>query len=87
MLDHNNPQTMSVLTTRVLLAFALLLCSLQSVLSYSNDALADQIQSLPGADNLDFDFNQFSGYLAVGEALTKNMVNTLSHLDCRPNKS
>ena len=33
--------------------------------AYTNDALADQITNLPGAEKLDLNFNQFSGYLTV----------------------
>jgi carboxypeptidase C (cathepsin A) len=39
--------------------------------AYTPEALADQVTSLPGAENLDISFNQFSGYLTVGE--TKQM--------------
>jgi hypothetical protein len=38
---------------------------------YTPEALADQVTSLPGAENLDFSFNQFSGYLTIGGS--KNM--------------
>lgn len=38
---------------------------------YTPEALADQVVNLPGAENLDFNFNQFSGYLKVNG--TKNM--------------
>lgn len=42
------------------------LCSGLAVASaYTNDALADQVVNLPGAENLDIPFNQFSGYLTV----------------------
>ena len=33
--------------------------------AYTPEALQDQVTDLPGAENLDFDFNQFSGYLTV----------------------
>lgn len=33
--------------------------------SYSTDALADKIRNLPGAENLNVNFNQFSGYLSI----------------------
>jgi hypothetical protein len=39
--------------------------------AYTTEALADQVTSLPGAENLDITFNQFSGYLKISE--TKNM--------------
>ena len=35
------------------------------------EAIADQVVSLPGTENLKLDFNQFSGYLTVGGS--KNM--------------
>ena len=51
--------------------FFLTVAGLSSAVSYTKEALSDQITSLPGAENLDLKFNQFSGYLTVGE--TKNM--------------
>lgn len=49
------------------------LCSvLYTMSSYTNEALLDQISSLPGQPHVNFD--QFSGYLKVGPALSKNMV-------------
>lgn len=33
--------------------------------AYTNEALADQVLNLPGAEKLSFNFNQFSGYLAI----------------------
>jgi hypothetical protein len=33
--------------------------------AYTPEALADQITNLPGAENLDVTFNQFSGYLNI----------------------
>jgi len=33
--------------------------------AYTDEAKADQILNLPGADKLNFNFNQFSGYLAI----------------------
>lgn len=39
--------------------------------SYTSEALADQVTNLPGAENLDITFNQFSGYLTVDN--TKQM--------------
>jgi len=38
---------------------------------YTPEALADQVINLPGAENLDFNFNQFSGYVKVNG--TKNL--------------
>jgi hypothetical protein len=38
---------------------------------YTPEALADEVKNLPGAENLDFNFRQFSGYLKVSD--TKNM--------------
>lgn len=38
---------------------------------YTAEALADQVTNLPGAEDLDFSFNQFSGYLKVNN--TKNL--------------
>jgi hypothetical protein len=32
---------------------------------YTTEALADQITKLPGAENLNIEFNQFSGYLEI----------------------
>ena len=43
---------------------------------YTTDAKADQIVNLPGAENLDIKFNQFSGYLGIpgtDGSLSKNM--------------
>jgi len=37
----------------------------QSVSAYTEQALADQVTDLPGAESLDVNFNQFSGYLPV----------------------
>ena len=34
--------------------------------AYTDEAIADQITNLPGAEKLDLNFNQFSGYLTVG---------------------
>jgi len=49
-----------------------LLLAAGSVLGdYTPEALADQITNLPGAENLDFKFNQFSGYIKVNG--TKNL--------------
>ncbi len=33
--------------------------------AYTDEAKADQILNLPGADKLNFNFNQFSGYLSI----------------------
>ena len=38
---------------------------------YTPEALSDQITSLPGAENLEINFNQFSGYIKVNN--TKNL--------------
>ena len=38
---------------------------------YTPEAVADQVTNLPGAEKLDFNFNQFSGYLQVNGS--KNM--------------
>lgn len=35
--------------------------------AYTENAIADQITNLPGAEKLDLNFNQFSGYLTVGK--------------------
>lgn len=51
------------------LAFAAFATS--SVSGYTEKALADQVTNLPGAENLDIPFNQFSGYLNISE--TKQM--------------
>ena len=32
---------------------------------YTPEALADQVVNLPGSENLDIKFNQFSGYLSI----------------------
>jgi carboxypeptidase C (cathepsin A) len=40
-------------------------------LAYTPEALADQVTNLPGAENLELNFNQFSGYLTVNG--TKNL--------------
>ena len=54
------------------LNIAALLLAAGSVLGdYTPEALADQITNLPGAENLDFKFNQFSGYIKING--TKNM--------------
>ena len=37
------------------------------VADYTPEALADEVKNLPGAENLDFSFRQFSGYLSVSE--------------------
>lgn len=44
---------------------------LNGVNGYTPEALADQVTALPGAENLEFSFNQFSGYLTVNQ--TKQM--------------
>ena len=41
-------------------------CSTLALVSgYTDEALADQVVNLPGAEKLDIPFNQFSGYLTV----------------------
>ena len=48
------------------------LSSVASVLGdYTPEALADQVTNLPGAENLEIKFNQFSGYIKING--TKNM--------------
>jgi len=50
----------------MLFTSALLVASLLGTqATYTDEALADQITDLPGAENLDINFNQFSGYLTV----------------------
>lgn len=49
----------------------LLLAAASFTNAYSNDALMDQVKNLPGSENLNVDFNQFSGYLTVDK--TKHM--------------
>jgi cathepsin A (carboxypeptidase C) len=39
--------------------------------TYSTEALADEVLNLPGAENLEFSFRHFSGYLPISE--TKRM--------------
>jgi hypothetical protein len=36
-----------------------------STAAYTPEALADQVTALPGAESLNINFNQFSGYLTV----------------------
>ena len=59
-------------TTVILLAtfFATLF---QNGMSYTPEALADQILSLPGAEALTIPFRHFSGYIPVTGKSTKNM--------------
>ena len=52
-------------------AFILVLQSVLGAVAYTPEALADQVTNLPGAENLNIPFNQFSGYLPVNG--TKNM--------------
>ena len=40
-------------------------------LGYTDEALKDQVFDLPGTDNIDITFNQFSGYLKISD--TKNI--------------
>lgn len=39
-----------------------------AVLGYTELAAQDKIENLPGAEGLDFNFNQFSGYLKIPES-------------------
>jgi hypothetical protein len=41
---------------------------LYGVAAYTDEATRDKIQSLPGAEDLDITFNQFSGYLDIPES-------------------
>ena len=41
------------------------LCALSLSYAYTQDALADQVKNLPGAEKLNIKFNQFSGYLDI----------------------
>eukprot|EP00602_Paraphysomonas_sp_CaronLab_P007685 CAMPEP_0185024122 /NCGR_PEP_ID=MMETSP1103-20130426/7050_1 /TAXON_ID=36769 /ORGANISM="Paraphysomonas bandaiensis, Strain Caron Lab Isolate" /LENGTH=497 /DNA_ID=CAMNT_0027556995 /DNA_START=34 /DNA_END=1527 /DNA_ORIENTATION=+ len=45
--------------------------SLCALGDYTPEALADQVTDLPGAEHLDINFNQFSGYVKVSD--TKNL--------------
>lgn len=54
-----NAMTLSVV---VLVCLFCLFCGANA---YTSEALADQITSLPGADQLTIAFNQFSGYLTI----------------------
>lgn len=36
-----------------------------TVLAYTDDAIKDKIENLPGTDKLTIKFNQFSGYLSI----------------------
>ncbi len=38
------------------------------VRAYTDEAKADQVLNLPGAEKLNFNFNQFSGYLSIDGA-------------------
>ena len=53
--------------------YAALACNLGYVAAYTEQALLDQVVDLPGADGLDIQFNQFSGYLQVESGGVKNM--------------
>ncbi|CAE7566461.1 SCPL28 [Symbiodinium microadriaticum] len=44
---------------------AVLAASVLCGAAYTDEALADQVTALPGAEKLDINFNQFSGYLTV----------------------
>ena len=39
--------------------------ALSVALGYTDAALKDQVLNLPGSENIDVNFNQFSGYLTV----------------------
>ena len=54
-------------------ALLLILISMRSVEGYTFSALADQIQNLPGAEALSFDFSQFSGMLTLPNDARKNI--------------
>lgn len=43
----------------------LLLCALSLAYAYTEEAIADQVKNLPGAEKLNIKFNQFSGYLSI----------------------
>ena len=50
--------------SRVIASLALL-SALNGAAAYTPEALADQVTALPGSENLDISFNQFSGYLDI----------------------
>jgi carboxypeptidase C (cathepsin A) len=54
-----------------LMTFAMSGTALITAADYTPEALADQILNLPGTENLEINFNQFSGYVKVSE--TKNL--------------
>ena len=56
------------------LAFLIGCLAASTTFAYTDEALLDQIESLPGAEKLDLKFNQFSGYVKIGSNLSKNMV-------------
>ncbi len=56
---------------RALTLIALAASSVAVLAEYTPEALADQIKALPGAEGLELNFNQFSGYVKVNG--TKNM--------------
>jgi hypothetical protein len=48
-----------------MLAAVLAVASIVQAVAYTPEALADKIVHLPGAENLNVKFNQFSGYLSI----------------------
>jgi len=52
---------------------SLLVSSAALAASYTPEAVLDQVINLPGAEKLDLNFKQFSGYLKIGDAGSKNM--------------
>lgn len=54
----------------LLCATTAVLVALSSVTAYTQEALADRIVNLPGAEKLKLNFNQFSGYLDINGAST-----------------
>lgn len=61
-----------------LVIFVLVAVCFSSAHCYTDEALADQITTLPGADNLDITFNQFSGYLSIPGTSGKFLINQLT---------
>lgn len=57
----------SILTSSLLLALS------SQAFAYTPEALADQIVTLPGAENLNIPFNHFAGYLNIDESTGKKM--------------
>eukprot|EP01031_Cornospumella_fuschlensis_P045613 gene45613-55824_t len=50
---------------KTMLSALLALCLVPAICAYTPEALADQITNLPGAENLQITFKQFSGYLDI----------------------